>query len=409
MTEEKAPSDYLPVVLKGVVGEEGLRALLSKTNQKEWMTRKRVSGLLMILSYLARRTKASPMSSELSRQYVSTHKRAKNSKTIRQPLALLIHLDLIEVAQEAIITPHRKQSARYRISPRHGKPRPIEINLSRQQREKLANADNRLQTRLNRKHRTRSKILADLACVALSSEGSELAIAMMGDGEKEQCVKRFTKTMRDTTSHKLSYDPSGTIHHYVMQCPRELKPHITLHGKPVAICDMKSAHLCALLCVARGRVMWLKERNLETEAIEVEITKLKLVLETGDIYLHLAEGEERKTFKRSLLASLNTPTQKAIHMNAYKRLKANFPRITRIIEDIKKNDHRSLSKQLQFFTAEVIEEATFQAQSQAIPCLPDTDALIVPFEHEKDVRRILNESLHQFMGLSLACPDGASC
>lgn len=155
--------------------------------------------------------------------------------------------------------------------------------------------------------------------------------------------------------------------------------------------------------------MWLKERNLETEAIEVEITKLKLVLETGDIYLHLAEGEERKTFKRSLLASLNTPTQKAIHMNAYKRLKANFPRITRIIEDIKKNDHRSLSKQLQFFTAEVIEEATFQAQSQAIPCLPDTDALIVPFEHEKDVRRILNESLHQFMGLSLACPDGASC
>ena len=108
MAEGKAPSYYLPVILHGVVCEDEIKTLLRGKNQKEWASQKRVSGLLMILNYLARNKKSSSMSSELSRQYVSNLKRAKNPDTIRQPLVLLTHLGLVEIAQEAVIAPHRK-------------------------------------------------------------------------------------------------------------------------------------------------------------------------------------------------------------------------------------------------------------------------------------------------------------
>ncbi len=401
MADKKAPSYYLPAVMLGVIRKDDLRILLTSKQQKEWTSEKRISGLLLIIDLVARKGGTTYISSELSRQYVSNFKRAKNPGTIKQPLALLVHLGILELAQKAVIAPHRKASAKYRLSSALGKPRPIQATISRQQVEKQATATVRQQRYLNRKHRTRAKILADLRTLAISPEGNRLALQMILAGEKSLGIGRFWKPLNDPSLHKLSFDPSGTAHHFAMYCPRELKPHLTLGGKSVAIVDMKAAHLVALLCVGRGRVSWLAKERHDTQDLEAELARYKATLETTDIYEALGGTADRNSFKHTLLASLNMATSKAIHLPPYQRLKSAFPRLVAIVEDLKKNDHRSLSKQLQFFTAQIIEGATHEAQGMGIACLPDTDALIVPHSFKDLARTLLNNSIREVTSLDL--------
>ena len=401
MAEGKAPSYYLPVEILGCVCVCELRNLLTSKQQKEWTSEKRIGGLLLIIDLIARKGGTVSISSELSRQYVSTFKRAKNPGTIKQPLALLVHLGILEIVQKAVVAPHRKASAKYRLNPAHGKPRPIQAAISRQQVEKQATATVRQQRYLNRKHRTRAKILADLRMLAFSPEGNRLALQMILAGEKSRGIGRFWRPLNDPSLHKLSFDPSGTAHHFAMYCPRELKPHLTLGGKSVAIVDMKAAHLVALLCVGRGRVSWLAKERHDTQDLEAELARYKATLETTDIYEALGGTADRNNFKHTLLASLNMATSKAIHLPPYQRLKSAFPRLVAIVEDLKKNDHRSLSKQLQFFTAQIIEGATHKAQSMDIACLPDTDALIVPYSFKNLTRTLLNDSIREVTSLDL--------
>lgn len=402
MAVEKAPSDYVPVCILGIVGETELKSLLATKNQHEWLSKKRTSGLLLILDFLARKGGATPMSSELSRQYVSTFKRAKNPNTIRQPLALLTFLGLIVITQKAIVGQHRKLSARYRLNPAYGTPKKIEANLSLQQVTKIETATERQEKRLNRKNRTRGKILSDLATISLSNEGMHLAVEMTRGGEKSQGIDRFLKAMKDPALRKATTDPSGTIFHYVKVCPRELKPQILLAGKPVSIVDMKAAHLVCLICVARDRIKWMTGNGRDTKSLVTELGRYQTTLQNRDIYEELGgSGSERKQFKLALLMSLNMATKKAIHLPQYQKLKTAFPRIVGIIEDLKKNDHRALSKQLQYFTAQIIESAIFAAQNLSIPCLPDTDALIVPEEHKDQARQLLNQSIWDVTGLDL--------
>lgn len=406
MAEEKAPSYYLPVEILGVMGKGELRSLLASKQQKEWTSEKRIGGLLLIIDLIARKGGTVSISSELSRQYVSTFKskRAKDPRTIKQPLALLVHLGILEIVQKAVATPHRKASAKYRLSPAHGKPRPIEAAISRQQVEKMATATERQQRLLNSKHRTRAKILADLRTLALSPDGNRLAAQMLVAGEKSQGIGRFLKPLNNPELHKVSFDPSGTAHHFAMYCPRELKPNLTLGGKPVDLVDVKAAHLVALLCVGRGRVSWMAEKGSDTADLEAELARYKQTLEASDIYEALGGTADRKKFKLNLLASLNMATSKARHLPPYQSLKSAFPRLVGIIEDLKKNDHRSLSKQLQFFTAQIIEAATHEAQALDIACLPDTDALIVPRSFKNLARTLLNNAIKQVTTLDLESP-----
>jgi hypothetical protein len=404
MEDEKASSYYLPALILGVMGKVELRALLTSKRQKEWTSEKRIGGLLLIIDFVARKGGTVSMSSELSRQYVSTFKRAKNPSTIKQPLALLVHLGILEIVQNAVVTPHRKASTKYRLSSAHGKPRPFKAVISRQQVEKQATAKDRQQRHLNRKHRTRAKILADLLTLALSPEGELLAAQMILRGEKSQGIGRFLKPLKDPALHKVTFDPSGTAHHFAMYCPRELKPHLTLGEKPVALVDMKAAHLVALLCVGRGRVSWLAKEGRDTQDLEAELARYKATLETSDIYEALGGTADRKKFKLTLLASLNMATSKAIYLPPYQSLKCEFPRLVGILEDIKKKDHRALSKQLQFFTAQIIEGATHEAQAAAIACLPDTDALIVPRSCETLSRHLLNNAIREVTSLNPETP-----
>jgi hypothetical protein len=148
----------------------------------------------------------------------------------------------------------------------------------------------------------------------------------------------------------------------------------------------------------------MAEKGRDTQDLEAELARYKATLETSDIYETLGGTADRKKFKLTLLASLNMATSKAIHLSPYQSLKSAFPRLVGILEDIKKNDHRALSKQLQFFTAQIIEGATHEVQAAAIACLPDTDALIVPRSCETLARHLLNNAIREVTSLNPETP-----
>jgi hypothetical protein len=198
----------------------------------------------------------------------------------------------------------------------------------------------------------------------------------------------------------ISVDPCGTIHTFVRLTPRELKPHLTIHGNPVAICDIESAHMCVLPCLIQERIDWLAKRGKRTEGLESERQHLISLLASTDIYNHLAEGSDRSKFKKSLLSSINMPTAKAFHVEAYQRFRRAFPLAVGIIEDIKTKGHHGISRPLQHHTARIITHAMAGTQKSGIPCIPDTDALIVPASAKDTVSEILNRSLFQVTGVN---------
>jgi hypothetical protein len=403
--EEKAPSYYLPVSMNGVVNGAGLKSLLYRHRQHEWASEKRIGGLLMVIDYFARKgpgttkTPGTAMSSDLSREYVSTLKRAKKSSTIRQPLSLLVEIGILEIVQKAVIAPHRKTAARYRLHSQHGKPKKIEVMLSAQQRDKLKNAEERKEKRLNRKHSFRRQLLADLATVNLAPDGRNQALAMITKREKEANIRSLIEYIDGAKQRKISIDPCGTIHCFVRLAPKELKPHMMFNDEPVAICDLESAHVCALSCVIQERIDRLAACGMGTGDLEQERRSFIALLESVDIYEHLAEGGERKPFKKSLLASINMPTSIAIHIEAYQRFRREFPLTVGIIEDIKQKGHHGISRPLQFYTASIIKTAIGKAHAKEIPCIPDTDALIVPAIHESTVKAVMMRALFQVTGI----------
>lgn len=403
--DAKAPSDYLPMRLLGVVDGAGLTRRLCRSKQHEWDSPKRIAGLLMIIDFIARKgpgTSKKPgvaMSSELSREYVSPKRRAKNASTISQPLPLLVEIGILEVVQKAVVAPHRKTSARYRIHPSHGEPKKIEVMLTAQQREKLQSAEKRNEKRLNGKYPFRNQLRVDLATVGLSADGRNLALTMMTRGEKDSSIKRLIAIIDGSKPREISIDPCGTIHCFARQAPRELKPHMTLGGKPVAICDLESAHICALSCVLQERINWLAERGLRTGDLDQERRIFIALLESADIYRYLADGGDRKRLKKSLLTALNTPTSKAVHIHAYQRFRQTFPLTVCIIEDIKKNGHHGISRPLQHHTARIVRNVLEEAQKSGIPCIPDTDAMIVPAAHKAAVMAMMRRALLEVTGI----------
>jgi hypothetical protein len=402
----KTPSDYQPWVLLGVVDEAELKALLCRNSQQEWTYRKRITGLMMLIDYFVRkgpgnaRSPGASMSCGLSREYVSSLKRPKKTTTIGQPLPLLVKIGILEVARKAVVAPHRKTAARYRIHSNRGKPKKFEVMLSAQQRDKIQNAGRRNEKRLNRKHPFRRQLLADLATVGLSNEGRNLALSMMTKGQKVPNIKSLMAYIDQMKPPKVSVDPCGTVHSFAKSTPRELKPHLTIHGNPVAICDIESAHMRVLPCVIQERIDWLAKRGMRTEKLEQERQNLISLLDSTDIYVHLAEGRDREKFKYSLLSTINMPTAKAVHVEAYQRFRRAFPLAVGIIEDIKKKGHHGISRPLQHHTARIIRLAMAESQKNGIPCIPDTDALIVPASAEDAVAEILNRALLQVTGVT---------
>jgi hypothetical protein len=86
----------------------------------------------------------------------------------------------------------------------------------------------------------------------------------------------------------------------------------------------------------------------------------------------------------------------------YRRIAVEFLITFRIVEDIKRKDHRNLSKQLQRFTADAIAAALAEAQRERIAAIPHVDALICQQKDRERVCEIIGRKIFEATGVCCA-------
>lgn len=123
------------------------------------------------------------------------------------------------------------------------------------------------------------------------------------------------------------------------------------------------------------------ETGLKVESLAEEMRRLIDLCCSGSFYETLcpdgAGAERVKKTKRIANVLMNSPETQARRNVIWRRLRQRFPHCFGIISAIKRNDHRSISRQLQYFTAKAINDALLDLQAQGVPAIPDTDSLIV--------------------------------
>ena len=103
---------------------------------------------------------------------------------------------------------------------------------------------------------------------------------------------------------------------------------------------------------------------------------------------------------------LNLPNAKCEANGLYRRMRAAFPLTFRVCEEIKRQDHRNISKCLQYYTAEAINGALLTAQAQGIAAIPDVDSLICQVSDREVVCESIGQHVYE-VSHGVCCKVGA--
>lgn len=413
---KKTPT-YTTKELKGVVSKEELRILLKSHGQDKWTSRVRLSGLLTLIDFLIRLNrkerkfrKKGPkgflISQDLARNYVSDLIERPDQVSIRVALNVLQKIGLIVEVDSSKFTPYQKCSARFQFGPEAKSRFKHVVELTTKVHEKFVNATERNTNRLNKKYPWRFQLLRDLCTVDISRKGIDLALDLIKNKKKESNAKRLLKVVRGKNTHRANTASYGSIYTEISACPRELKPHLTLGGDPVALCDISHAHWCLLPKVLED-CFQEKPGSLPHQsmppALAEEIDHYRDYLDEGDLYKKLCvdpnSKKQRKRIKKVMVKALNNHNHWNNGCAPYQALKARFPHLIRGIEEIKKDSNKAISPALQHLTAVVIGKALLRCQAQEIPAIPDTDCLICPIQHRETVCRIIGEEMDKLTGV----------
>ena len=134
-----------------------------------------------------------------------------------------------------------------------------------------------------------------------------------------------------------------------------------------------------------------------------EHNRLIALLSDGDFYrtwcVDPQSDGERNQKKNLLTILLNKKNQDCERNILYRRIRAEFPITFRAIEDIKRKDHRNLSKQLHRFTADAIAGALLEAQGEGIAAIPHVDALICQQKDRERVCEVIGRQIFEATGV----------
>jgi hypothetical protein len=408
------PDIINPVSLCGVINEDSLKALLSIKRQNAWCSRVRLRGLLLLIDYICRNLKKNgtiTISADLAHSFISKIRKRDRPSTITEPLHLLCAIGLLRKVRPAVFA-HIKTSAVYCFTDPYSKKRlRLEVVLTQKLANKRKFADQRCDNRLNRKYPFRKQLLADLAAISFSPSARPI-IAEGFSGKKIDNL-RLLVTAIDGGRHSVRVSERGQITTSIGSCLRELQAHLLLRGDPIISCDISNAHWNFLPHILANRLRHISgEPGREKYMGDgwQEHDRLIALLSDGDFYRvwcidpqNDGEREEKKIILSILLNQKNETCQGNI---LYRRIRANFPITFRIIEDIKRNDHRNLSKQLHRFTADAIAAALLEVQQKEIAAIPHVDSLIC---REKDRERVCEVIGRQiFESTGVCCTVGGS-
>jgi hypothetical protein len=394
-----------------VGGREELKVLLKKQGQVEWCSEVRVGGLLLVLHYIliGHHSKGTRISGGLARDLVSALKRPKREGTIQQPLDVLEEIGLLTKLREAIFTPHVRDCALYVIPPKVlAKKRKEDVHLSPGQIKKLENAEAREEKRLNKLWSWREPLMEVLrGSISLSAKGHEMALDLVCEGKKEEVTKRMNRFLKRPEEFAKAWaGVSDQIYNNVCFFPKELKEQLLLDGEQVALCDISHAHHDLLTILLINRVAYLEGKEAPPEVLQSyrdEMERLQEFLSDGDYYrkwcIDELDDDERDEKKLLLTMILNWRNSKAEGNGLYRRMRSKFPLTFQIVEDLKRNDHRVLGKQLRHYMAKVINPALLELQAKGIKSIPDCDAIIVLARFKEVACEAIGRAMYKLTGV----------
>ena len=384
------------VVMDGNGGEKAqtLREKLIVAGQSPWTTPTRLSCISLILSHIESALRKSkdikargiPFSNRMAHQFCSKLRTAPQG-VAREPLAALVKAGLIEQSSPAKVNSFAKHSARYRLTPEGRRIQAIlkTSPLAKGAQRKRDTAPERLAAGLNRRWPFRAQLLRDLASVTLAplQVAQETATELLKDKGARASTKAVLHVL-STREHTARVQPCGQITTSLSSCPRKLKPHLCIDGEPAVLCDISSAHWMFLPRLASNRIDYCRQRGDDEGTLaplKGELERLIELCSSGSFYESTLPGTataaDIKSRKKLMNILLNSPRSKSEINCVWRSLRRQFPLCVSMIDSIKRDDHRNISRQLQHFTAAAINAALIEMQAEGLPAIPDVDCLIV--------------------------------
>ena len=395
-----------PVELVGLVAEGDLRKLLKAKGQHSWCSRVRICGLLLLINHALRHQKKGEVgiSGELARSFVSKIRNGFPAHVIKEPLPLLCHIGLFRLVRPGVHA-HVQAPAVYAVGEEYiGRRLQLRVQLTPKMAVKFATAEQRLESRLNRKYPYRPRLLQDLNAISIDVPGR----AVMADLNRTSSKDAATTTMTaiDGRRHSVKTSPRGQITTSISSCPRELQPHLLLSGEGVAFCDISNAHWYFLPKVLAERLRKISNQPNREQYLRDgwrEHDRLTLLLCGEDFYRRWCadpENETERDQKKTVLnILLNQPLERCHNNRLYRWVKRQFPITFGVVENIKRDDYRNIGVQLHRFMAEVISSALLEIQGQSIAAIPLVDALICQQRHHATVCRAIGEQVFASTGV----------
>ena len=411
---KKRPQDTLkkrhdiinPVGLVGVVGEAELIARLKARGHIAWCSHVRTCGLLLIIDYVIRKRKKGqvPISADLARSYISKLGKTINAN-IKEPLPLLCDIGIFQRVRQGVHA-HVHASAVYRFGENFQKVFEARVTLPPKLANKFQNAEQRCLKRLNRKYPYRRQLLNDLCSLGFAVAARPLIAKMLTDNGRDN-VSRLVSAV-DGRNHTVWTSERGQITTSISSCPKELQPHLLLNEEPIIVCDTSNAHWNFLPLILANRLHYASDQPGRQNYIRDgwrEHDQLTLVLSSDDFYRNWCvdpqDKTERDKKKQLLNMLLNQSNEKCRRNRLYRWVAEKFSITFAVIEDIKHEDHRNLSKQLHRVMADAIEAALLELQQKGIAAIPLVDALICQGKNHAVVCEALGR--HIFLAAGV-CP-----
>jgi hypothetical protein len=415
-THQKTPSYYTPSEVEGAVGLDELAKLLRYQRQHEWCSPVRLRGLLLLFEFFFKRrdSRGVSCSANLAHSYVSKLGRHKSPSTVPEPLAVLCKVQLLHLVQPAVNGWHVRNSALYAVHEDYAS-RPIHIlkvDLPPKLIQKRQQAPERFEKRLCQRQAFRAQLQQDLRKLGFNDDARSMIAEFLRDPKLRNSTQSVVEAI-DCKQHSVRQSPRGQITTSISSCPRPLKKLLTLDGKATLSCDISHAHHCFLLRILSDRIEHVHQQHGvsgKTAHYETERTHLVTFLNEGDYYrkwsVNQRDDSQRNKTKNLVNVILNMPNARCAPIGLYKRMRHTFPLIFGIVEDIKRHDHRNISKQLQHYTAKAICDALLELQGKGIPAIPDVDAIICQQRHRKIVCKTIGRQVYEVSGGVCCKVDG---
>jgi hypothetical protein len=415
-TGQKTPSYYIPSEVRGLVGSDELIKLLVYHKQHEWCSLVRLGGLLLLLEFFAMRRdqKGVSCSADLAHSYVSKLGRRNSSTTIPEPLAVLCKVQLLRLTQPAVNGWHVKTSAVYAFHEDYAgrSIQVLKVALPPKLIQKRQQAQERYEKRLCQRQPFRAQLQQDLRRLGFGNEARRM-IAKFSRDPKLRSATQTVVTAIDCQQHKVKQSPRGQITTSISSCPKPLKKLLLLDGQATLSCDISHAHHCFLPRILSDRIAHIRQHHggaAKTADHETERARLVAFLSEGDYYRkwdgNQKDDSRRDKTKKLVNVILNMLNDRCAPIGLYQSMRRTFPRLFCIVEEIKRRDHRNISKQLQHHTAKAICGALLEIQGQGIPAIPDVDAIICQEQHRETVCEAIGRHVYQVSGGVCCKVDG---